>query len=118
VLGLLGNSFDTSVRWQAELREILGPATLGRRGHWPDPERLLELFAEVEDRQFAHSQPVTLARLRDYASSRSGFATLAPEERERRLREIDRLWARTPELEGGEGTLRWIARVERCRDLR
>ncbi len=116
VLGLLGNSFDTSVPWEAELRAILGPAALGRRGHWPDPERLLELFAEVEDREYAHSQPVTRARLQDYASSRSGFATLAPALREQRLQEIDRLWARTPELEGAvQAPLRWITRARRCR---
>jgi ubiquinone/menaquinone biosynthesis C-methylase UbiE len=119
VLALLGNAFDSSVDWQAELRQILGSPTLGRAGHWPDPERLLRDYSELEEREFEHSQPITLARLRDYASSRSSFATLEPPERESRLAEIDRLWARRPELgDAREVTLRWIARVGRCRGLR
>lgn len=114
VLALLGNSFDTSQRWLARLREILGPATLGRPGHWPSPERLEGLFGEVEDREFPHVQEVDLVQLRDYASSRSGFAVLAPDERARRLDEIDRLWHSAPELAGAErARLRWITRVRR-----
>ncbi len=117
-LALFGNSFDTSIGWQAELRQILGPGTLGRRGHWPEPERLRLLFDEVEQEEFPHSGPIDLARLRDYASSRSGFAVLSPDDREARLAEIDRLWERTPEL-AGEGTeMRWITRVGRCRGSR
>jgi SAM-dependent methyltransferase len=119
VLALLGNSFDMSLGWQVELRRILGPGALGRPGHWPDPDRLRQDFTEVEDREFTHTQPMTLARLRDYASSRSGYAVLPEQERERRLEEIDRLWARTPELsEGNQAEVRWITRVRRCRHLR
>lgn len=117
VLALLGNSFDPEVPWQAELRQILGPATLGRPGHWPTPESLGALFAEVDDGSFPHSQPTDLARLRDYASSRSGFAVLEEDVRAERLAEIDALWERTPELATG-AELRWITRVRRCRGLR
>jgi SAM-dependent methyltransferase len=119
VLAMLGNSFDTSLQWQAELREILGPATLGRPGHWPESELIHHRFREVDDREFRHSQPVTLGQLRDYATSRSGFAVLSARTREARLEEIDRLWARTPALTGTpEAALRWITVVRRCRGLR
>ncbi len=119
VLALLGNSFDPAVPWQAELRQILGPATLGRPGHWPAPDRLGALFTEVDDHSFPHSQPTDLARLRDYASSRSGFAVLEEAARAERLAEIDALWERTPELSSGSGAeLRWLTRVRRCRGLR
>lgn len=118
-LALLGNSLDYAVGWQAELRQILGPATPSRPGHWPDHERLLALFAEVAEESFPHSQPTDLARLRDYASSRSGFAVLSAPVRAARLADIDALWERTPELSGGAGAeLRWITRVRRCRGLR
>ena len=119
VLALFGNSFDTTVPWLAELRGILGPATLGRPGHWPEPERLHADFEDVQEREFAHTQNRTLAQLRDYASSRSGFAVIPEAEREQRLREIDALWARTPEL-GGAATaaIRWVTRVRRCTGVR
>ncbi|HEX3511148.1 MAG TPA: methyltransferase domain-containing protein [Solirubrobacteraceae bacterium] len=119
VLVLVGNSFDTSVEWQAELREILGSATLGRPGHWPEPERLARTFAEVDDRDFPHVQQITLAQLRDYASSRSSFAVLPEQVRAERLAEIDALWRRTPALsEAGAAEIRWVARARRCRRLR
>ena len=118
VLGLLGNSFDMSVPWQAELRQILGPATLGRRRRWPEPARLQRTFEQVDDREFSHVQPITLAQLRDYASSRSGFAVLPAWIREQRLEEIDSLWERTPALrDAPEAELRWITTVRRCAGL-
>jgi SAM-dependent methyltransferase len=117
-LAMLGNSFDASVEWQAELREILGPATLGRPGHWPEPELLRRSFREVDDEEFPHAQPITLEQLRDYATSRSGFAVLPEATRAQRLDEIDRLWARTPALSGARrAVLRWITVVRRCRRL-
>jgi SAM-dependent methyltransferase len=116
-LALLGNSFDTAVPWQGELRQILGPATLGRPGHWPEPDHLTKLFTAVDEETFPHSGPMDLPKLRDYASSRSGFAVLAPEVRAERLGEIDSLWERTPELSSG-GEMRWLSRVLRCRGLR
>jgi SAM-dependent methyltransferase len=117
-LALLGNSLDHAVPWQAELRQILGPATPSRPGHWPDHDRLLALFAEVADGSFPHVLPIDLPRLRDYATSRSGFAVLAAAVRAERLAEIDALWERTPELAGGAGAeLHWITRVRRCRGL-
>ena len=118
-LALLGNTFDTSVPWVARLREILGPATLGRPGHWPSPERLERSFAEVRDAEFAHVQSVDLPQLRDYASSRSGFAVLAEDERRARLDEIDALWERTPALSGSaDARLPWFTRVRCARGLR
>jgi SAM-dependent methyltransferase len=118
-LALLGNSFDTTVPWQAELRKILGPATLGRPGHWPDPDRLLADFEYAEEREFRHSQPIDLPRLRDYASSRSSFAVLPAAEREQRLAAVDALWNRTPDLAPDRTPeLRWITRARRCRVLR
>jgi SAM-dependent methyltransferase len=116
---LFGNSFDLSRPWVARLREILGPATLGRPGHWPEAARLERSFEEVQDASFGHTQLVDLAQLRDYASSRSGFAVLAPEERRARLSEIDALWEQTPELSGRAVTeLPWSTRVRRARGPR
>jgi len=116
VLGLLGNSFDTSRSWAAELREILGQPTLGRAGHWPEPERLTGMFETVDDAEFPHARETTLEQLRDYASSRSSFAVLGEAERDERLAEIDRLWERAPELAGrSQAQLHWITRVRRCR---
>ena len=40
ILGLLGNSFDTSLPWAAELRGILGRPAIERPGHWPAAETL------------------------------------------------------------------------------
>ena len=118
VLGLLGNSFDMSVPWQAELREILGAGALGRPGHWPEPERLRRTFDEVDDREFSHVRSITLAQLRDYASSRSGLAVLPEQIREERLEEIDSLWERALELrDAPNAALRWITRVRRCAGL-
>lgn len=119
VLALLGNSFDRSVPWQAELRSILGAGPLGRPGHWPERERLLGLFEQVEDAAFTHEEATDLARLRDYATSRSSFAVMAPEHREERLKELDRLWERTFAAGAcAAPRLRWITRVRRCRGLR
>ncbi len=119
VLGLLGNGFDTSVPWVARLREILGPPTIQRPGHWPEPEVLRERYAEVEDREFPHEQRVDRASLRDLASSRSSLAILARDEREEVLAEIDRLWEQEPELAGHTDTLLpWLTRVRRCAHLR
>jgi ubiquinone/menaquinone biosynthesis C-methylase UbiE len=118
VLGLLGNSFDTLRSWAAELRGILGQATLGRAGHWPEPETLAGIFAAVDDADFPHAQEMTLEQLRDYASSRSSFAVLGEAARSERLREIDRLWERAPELAGrSHAQLHWITRVRRCGGL-
>ena len=118
-LGLLGNAFDASQGWIARVREILGPPSLRRPGHWPATERLQPLFAQVEDREFAHEQRVDRLALRDLASSRSSLAVLAPGERESVLARLDSLWEREPELAGQpEATLRWRANVRRCRGLR
>ncbi|HSZ13963.1 MAG TPA: class I SAM-dependent methyltransferase [Solirubrobacteraceae bacterium] len=119
VLGLLGNAFDTSKTWVAHVREILGPPAIQRRGHWPSVEDLGEDYEEIEDREFPHEQRVTLASLRDLASSRSSLAIMSTAERQRVLAQLDRLWAEAPELAGHtEATLPWRARVRRCRRLR
>jgi SAM-dependent methyltransferase len=119
VLGLLGNGFDTSRPWVASLRSILGPPALERPGHWPSPAVLGELFANVGDRSFPHTQRVDPLRLRDLALSRSSVAAEPPAEREVVLGEIDALWEQEPELAGrGDATLPWITRVRRCRTLR
>ena len=118
LLGLLGNSFDTSLAWVARLREILGPPALQRPGHWPSPERLGELFSEVDEREFPHSQRVGRAQLRDLASSRSSFAVLDARSREHALRAIDRLCDAEPELAAGDAAqLPWRTRARRCRGL-
>ena len=118
-LGLLGNAFDTTIPWAAELREILGGAPIERPEHWPSAEILRERFAEVEDRRFPHTQRVDLPRLRDFALSRSSLAVKDTEGRERALARVDELWERHPELAGrSEVTLHWVSRVRRCRGLR
>ncbi len=119
VLGLLGNSFDTSLPWVAELRRILGRPAIERPRHWPPIETLRGQFSEVEERRFPHTQQVDLARLRDLAVSRSSLAIQDPDGRELTLGKVDELWERHPELAGRrEVSLRWLARVRRCRTLR
>lgn len=119
VLGLLGNGFDTSTRWVAHLREILGPPALERPGHWPSGEDLGRRFAEVEEREFRYEQRVERTSLRDLAISRSSLAIMPPSERESVLSAIDRLWESEPELVGRRETmLLWRTRVRRCRRLR
>ncbi len=119
VLGMLGNGFDTSLPWVAKLREILGQPALERPGHWPEPQRLEQRFADVQDKEFAHEQTVDCATLRDLASSRSSLAILPPAERALALAEIDRLWQSEPELQGHElAMLPWRTRVRRCLGLR
>lgn len=118
ILGLLGNSFDTSLAWAADLREILGPPAIERPGHWPPPETLRERFIEVEDHRFPHAQLVDSSRLRDLALSRSSLAVKDPAARELTLGRVDELWRRHPELQGHRRTrLRWVVRVRRCRKL-
>lgn len=118
-LGLLGNAFDTTVPWAAELREILGGAPIERPEHWPSVEILQDHFAEVEDRRFPHTQQVDLPRLRDFAVSRSSLAVKDAAGRELALARVDQLWKRHPELAGrSEVTLHWVSRVRRCRGLR
>jgi len=118
-LGLLGNAYDTTVPWAAELRGILGGAPIERPEHWPSAEILGERFAEVEDRRFPHTQQMDLSRLRDLAVSRSSLAVKDSEGREQTLALVDELWERHPELAGRpQVTLRWISRVRRCRGLR
>jgi SAM-dependent methyltransferase len=119
VLGLLGNGFDTSSRWVARVREILGPPALQRPGHWPSVEELERDFAEVEDREFPHVQALGRESLRDLAVSRSSLAVLSEPERERVLAALDRLWLEEPELAGtASAPMPWLARVRRCRGLR
>jgi len=118
VLGLLGNTFQTDGSWAAELRSILGQATRSRPGHWPEPGRMAGIFATVEEAEFPHAQEMTLAQIRDYASSRSSFAVLGDRERRERLAQIDGLWERTPELAGsGAAEVRWVTRALRCGGL-
>ncbi len=119
VLGLLGNSFDTSTPWAASLRAILGPPAIQRPRHWPPREALLARFQTVEDEHFPHAQLVTCAQLRDLALSRSSIAVLGADGRERVLAAIEQLWQQSPELAGAaHATLPWIARVRRCFGLR
>jgi SAM-dependent methyltransferase/GNAT superfamily N-acetyltransferase len=118
VLGLLGNSFDTSTPWVARLRELLGPPAIERPGHWPSVEELGRRFAEVEDREFPHEQLIDRAALRDLAVSRSSVALMGAEERGTLLGALDRLWEQEPELLGHGGVmLPWRTRVRRCRGL-
>jgi SAM-dependent methyltransferase len=118
VLGLLGNSFDTSTPWVARVRELLGPPAIERPGHWPGVEELQERFAEVEDREFPHEQPIDGTGLRDLALSRSSVALMGAEEQGRLLAALDRLWEQEPGLSGlGTAMLPWLTRVRRCRGL-
>jgi SAM-dependent methyltransferase len=118
LLGLFGNSFDTSLAWVARVRSILGSPAIQRPGHWPSMEDLRDDFAEVEDREFPHEQRADRASLRDLASSRSTLATMPADEREQVLASLDRLWNEEPELIGrADVLLPWHARVRRCRRL-
>jgi SAM-dependent methyltransferase len=119
VLGLLGNAFDPSVRWAAQVREILGPPAIERRGHWPSVQELGERYVEVDEREFPHEQLLDRAGLRDLAVSRSSVATLPEQDRQALLERLDGLWESEPELAGLEqAVLTWRTRVRRCRGLR
>jgi SAM-dependent methyltransferase len=115
---LFGNAFDRSVRWVAQLGELLGSPRLGRRGHWPSPTELGLYFDSVEDRRFSHEQLVDPSRLEHLASSRSSVATLPHERRQELLSSVAGLWETEPELIGRtEATLRWRNDVRVCRGL-
>jgi SAM-dependent methyltransferase len=119
VLGLLGNGFDTSTAWVARVREVLGSPALERPGHWPAMDELGVYFADVDEREFPHQQPIDRSRLRDLASSRSRLALMADAERETVLADLDRLWQHERTLrERASVQLPWLARVRRCRGLR
>jgi SAM-dependent methyltransferase len=119
ILGLLGNGFDTATPWVARVREILGPPAIERPGHWPETNVLRERFAEVDDREFPHSQRIDRASLRDLASSRSNLAVMTEANRRSVLQSIDRLWEREPQLMGRQdAALPWRTRLRRCRGLR
>jgi SAM-dependent methyltransferase len=119
VMGLLGNSFDTSVQWVAHLREILGGSRLGRPGHWPSDEELLQYFGSVEEREFPHEQTVDRDLLRDLALSRSSVALLERPERSVLLERVTALWVDEPELQGRDrARLGYLTRVRRCSGLR
>jgi SAM-dependent methyltransferase len=118
VLGLLGNGFDSSAQWVARLREILGGPRLGRPGHWPGDEELLQYFDSVQEREFPHEQTVDRDLLRDLALSRSRIATLEAVEQEELLTRVDALWVNEPELHGRErARLGYVTRVRRGRGL-
>ncbi|HTA34476.1 MAG TPA: class I SAM-dependent methyltransferase [Solirubrobacteraceae bacterium] len=119
MLGLLGNAFDVSSPWVADVREILGPPAIERPGHWPSVVDLRERFADVEDREFPHEQRIDRAGLRDLASSRSRLALMDEDQRAAVLAGLDRLWEQEPELLGRTDVLLpWRTRVRRCRGPR
>jgi len=119
ILGLLGNRFDTSLKWVARLREILGGSHLGRPGHWPTDEELRQRFTSVQEREFPHEQTVDRGLLRDLALSRSSVATLEPGEQRGLLARIDALWTQEPELQDQpSATLGYATRARRCSGLR
>jgi len=119
VLGLLGNRFDSSVQWVVHLREILGGSRLGRVGHWPSEEELLQYFGSVEEREFPHEQTVDPDLLRDLALSRSSIAMLEAGEQEALLDRVAALWREEPELQGQDVVrLSYLTRVRRCSGLR
>lgn len=115
ILGLLGNGFDTSIEWVARLREAIGPARLGRPGHWPEPDELAIRFADVDVREFEHAHEVTLALLLDLARSRSGLAVLDDAERGAVFAAIERLWREQVGAERAD--LPYRTRVMRARRL-
>lgn len=116
VLGVLGNGFDPAAAWVARLREALGGSRLGRRGHWPEPDELGSWFAEVERRDFQHSQRVTLDVLFDLARSRSGIAVRSEVERQEVFAAIASMWRE--EVDADEAVLGYRTRVLRCCDAR
>jgi ubiquinone/menaquinone biosynthesis C-methylase UbiE len=119
VLGLLGNGFDTSRAWVAQVRELLGPPALGRPGHWPTGEQLEPYFTRVEEREIPHEQRLDRQGLRDLASSRSVLAIMPEGERQTVLDSLDRLWREQPELVGRtDASMAWRTRVRRCEGVR
>ena len=101
------------------LQEILGGPRLGRPGHWPEEQELLEWFEVPDERQFELDHWVDRARLLDLAVSRSNVAVLAPRERQALLGQISALWDEEPELRGQTRVkLAYLIRVRRARRLR
>lgn len=115
-LGLLGNSFETSVPWARRLREILGGIRLGRPGHWPSEEEFLTWFEETDERRFRFEHTLDRGQLLDLALSRSSIAMLDPAERQAALDQVSALWAQEPELQGQSSvTLRYVTHARRAR---
>jgi SAM-dependent methyltransferase len=118
-LGLLGSGFDASVGWVHRLRTILGGPRLGRPGHWPEPEELLDWFTETDEDRFPLDHWVSRERLLDLAVSRSSVALLAPEQRNAVLGRICDLWDEEPELRGRDSVrLPYLTLVRRARGVK
>lgn len=120
VLGLLGNGLDAETQdWVRRLSEVLRSRRGPGRRHWPERPRLLEWFAEVEERTFRHQQAVNRSTIGDLAQSYSRVAVLPEPDRRRLLDNLLDFWERDPDLRGRETvTLPWRTTVCRCRGLR
>jgi ubiquinone/menaquinone biosynthesis C-methylase UbiE len=117
--GLLGNRYDTSIDWQRRLRKITSAGMMYRGDHWPPQPALRERFEEVEDRTFAHRTNVDPQAIRDYLSSLSWVATMAPTDRAAHLAAVDAFWATEPDLRTrNSATLLWRTPVRRTRGIR
>ncbi|HEV3408575.1 MAG TPA: methyltransferase domain-containing protein [Gaiellaceae bacterium] len=103
-LGLIWNARDESVDWVARLSDIVEPHRgdvpryVSRR--WERAFATATLFGPLEERQFPFAHELDAERLVARVASISFVAALAPDERERVLRDVRELAATHPELRG------------------
>jgi SAM-dependent methyltransferase len=92
VLALSWNMRDDSVEWMARLSELLGAEGFQGAYYPADTVAASGLFEPVEERTFPFSQRVDRETLRSLVTSRSYVALLPPDERERLLAAVDRIY--------------------------
>jgi ubiquinone/menaquinone biosynthesis C-methylase UbiE len=99
-LGLIWNTFDTSVPWVETLRTLVGVHRHGEPayGHtnWRDAFTATRLFEPLEEHTFGLVQELETEELVDRIGSTSYIATLAEGEREQLFGEIRALVADLP----------------------
>jgi SAM-dependent methyltransferase len=99
-LGLIWNTFDTSVPWVGTLRTLVGVHRHGEPayGHasWRDAFDATRLFAPLEEHTFGLVQELEVEELVDRIGSTSYIATLPDAEREQLFGEIRALVADLP----------------------
>jgi SAM-dependent methyltransferase len=99
-LGLIWNTFDTSVDWVAALQALVHAHQRGEpqygRSPWREELSACGLFEPVTEHTCAHAQELSTADLLDRIGSTSYIATLADADRDRLFGEIRALVADVP----------------------
>jgi SAM-dependent methyltransferase len=109
-IALVWNKRDDRETWVAQLSETIGSETLDR-GDVEEPIAASGLFEPVEKATFEWTQRLDRATLGDLVLSRSYCATKPPEEREKVLAAVERLF--DEHASGGEIELRYVTQCYR-----